>query len=391
MRRTFEQLGIHTRILGSGLLVFAGLLVDGADACATTYCVGTAAELTSALAASENGEDRDEIRIRKGQYSAPDGGWHVNVQTRGISIDGGYEGQACQQQTLDASLTVLDGHHAERLLTIMGPLSWASSAGLISVSGLTIQNGRDSTVGGIKISDWGPIYNGPILVERNIFRNNESTTLVRNNSAGGLLAVTDGENNGGLDLVVRNNLFVGNSAVSAPAAMLASNDRIHVTNNTVVDNKFTGSAGAARAVLEAWTYTGVLFANNMFWGNDISEVAGRYDVDADLKDFFEGEPYPNGPKVFSLFNNDYQLMHGDPLKEVASIHADPQFIDGGQGDFRIAATSASVDAGLDGLGFDLGLTDVVGGSRWNGSHVDIGAYESGAITDEIWADGFDLP
>jgi len=76
----------------------AALCLFAADAAAaTTFCVGTPNELTAALLAAElDTVNSDEIRVRVGHFIAPAGGWHVDVQRRGIAIEGGYTDALCQ-------------------------------------------------------------------------------------------------------------------------------------------------------------------------------------------------------------------------------------------------------------------------------------------------------
>ena len=86
---------------------------------AAVHCVGTPDDLSAALlAAQQNTTGSDEIRIRTGTYPAPSGGWTVDVQQRGIVVEGGYLDALCQTRTADASRTLLDGAGSERPLTI---------------------------------------------------------------------------------------------------------------------------------------------------------------------------------------------------------------------------------------------------------------------------------
>src|SRR5438270_633979 len=80
-------------------------------------------------------------------------GWHVDVQRRGIAVEGGYMDAACQVRSLDAASTILDGGLAARPLTIDTSFAPAQTATGIIVRGLTIENGAGDRVGGLKISD----------------------------------------------------------------------------------------------------------------------------------------------------------------------------------------------------------------------------------------------
>src|SRR4051812_27731232 len=107
-------------------------------AVATTFCVGTPGEVTAALlAAEQDTTNSDEIRIRVGHFLAPAAGWHVDVQRRGIGIEGGYTDALCQVRSPDPSLTILDGGNAVRPLTIDTTFAPQQTPTGIVVRGLT--------------------------------------------------------------------------------------------------------------------------------------------------------------------------------------------------------------------------------------------------------------
>jgi len=354
------------------------------QAFATTICVATPDELTAALATAQAEKTSShEIRIDSGHYVAPPGGWHVDVHQSGtLVITGGF--QDCQTQLLDSSLTRLDGNQIVRPLTIDTSfdqdLPFAS--GKIAVSGLTFENGSGDSVGGLKISDGGPIYNGSILVERNIFRNNVGTAYEQDNSGGALLAATDGDFTGNVFLIVRNNLFAGNRAPDGAAAMLFSNNSIDVNDNTFTGNQTTGIRPndpplAVHTAVTVFTLAQVIYANNIFWANNPENIDGSFDLRADST--------VRGDLAADLFNNDIQALHGMPGNQDGNKSVDPGFVDAAQGDFRLIANSPLVDAGKDDPdgGFAIvalqgvaTAVDLQGEERVQGLHVDIGAYES---------------
>ena len=138
-------------------------IADSALAATNVKCVGNSGDLTQALSALSNSPDNidaDEIRIRTGTYFAPAGGWAGSVTTHhDLSIRGGYVNAGCTQQTMDASMTILDGNNATGVMTINTPGLPVSN---IEVSGLTFQNGNasnavESSAGGLKIGDPNPI------------------------------------------------------------------------------------------------------------------------------------------------------------------------------------------------------------------------------------------
>jgi hypothetical protein len=365
---------------------------------ASTSCVATADELTAALAAAQADKaSSHEIRVHSGHYMAPPGGWHVDVHQAGtIAISGGFEDGSCQtqMQSPDASLTRLDGNQAVRPLTIATSFDQDTpfNGGQITVSGLTFENGSGDGVAGLKISDSGPIYIGSILVERNIFRNNVATVYQQDNSAGALLAATDGPDfSGNVFLIVRDNLFVGNSAPDGAAALLFSNNSIDVNDNTFSGNQTTGIRPnelplAVHTAVTIFTLAQVVYSNNIFWANNPENIDGSVDLRADSA--------VRADLAADLFNNDIQVLHGMAGNQDGNKSVDPGFVDAAQGDFRLVANSPLVDAGNDnpdgGLatvalqGFATAV-DLQGELRVQGLHVDIGAYES----EIVFRNGFD--
>lgn len=353
---------------GFAFLLVCIAIAEAAQAATNVACVGSADDLTralSTLSASATNTDSDEIRVRTGTYFAPAGGWSGSVTTHhGLTIRGGYTDAGCTQQTLDASSTVLDGNNASGVMTINTPLIPDSD---IEVSGLTFQHGKgssafESSAGGLKIGDPNPISGGKILVERNIFRDNSALASGSGNAVGGLLAATDGQS-----LIVRGNLFAGNSSPNAAAALLYSNNEIDASNNTFVDNTATDSAQPKRVMLDYFTFTGLKLTNNIFWGN--ATGPGAYDVDL--------SPQPFAHLVgATLTNNDIEATTGVAVAETGTLHVDPLFA--GLGNFRLGASSPLLNAGVGNPPGGLASVDLDGNPRVAGPAVDLGAYEGAA-------------
>jgi hypothetical protein len=284
-----------------------------------------------------------------------------------LTIRGGYTDVDCTQQTLNASMTVLDGNDTSGVMTINTPLIPNSD---IEVSGLTFQHGKggspfESNAGGLKIGDPGPVSGGKILIERNIFRDNSAASNGFSNAIGGLLAATDGDS-----LVVRGNLFVGNSSPNLAAALVFSNNEIDMSNNTFVDNRSTDAMLETRVVLDFFTFTGMKLSNNIFWGNSTS--AGEFDVNL------------NGQLTHAtLVNNDIETATGTAKSETGTLQVDPEFA--GNGDFRLSAFSPLIDAGVDSPAGGLVGADLDGSPRIDSAAVDLGAYESSYV----FVDGFE--
>jgi hypothetical protein len=349
------------------------LLADGAAAATHVACVGTAGELADALSnlsTSTSNTDADEIRIRAGTYVVPAGGFVGSVRDHhDLAIRGGYLDAGCVARSLDAALTILDGDHAAGVMTI-NTIAIPNSD--IEVSGLTLQNGSgsgafDSNAGGLKIGDPSPISGGKILVERNIFRNNSSVSNGFSQAVGGLIAATDGT-----PLIVRGNLFVGNSSPNAAAASFYSNNEIDVSNNTFTGNQATNTNQSPRVTIDYTTFAGLKLSNNIFWGNHTGDNV--FDVNLSA---------PQGQIGATLADNDIEATTGTAVSASGTLQVDPSFV--GNGDFRLAGVSPLINAGIDDPPGGVAEADLDGAPRLDGSAVDLGAYESSYL----FGNGFD--
>ncbi|HEX5123748.1 MAG TPA: choice-of-anchor Q domain-containing protein [Rhodanobacteraceae bacterium] len=133
--------------------------------------------------------------------------------------------------------------------------------------------------------------------------------------------------------------------------LLASSDAagtIYITNYTIADNPVLGVRG-----IGGNTY----LANTLLWNNG-----------TDLPD-----------------------LEGGATQEFGLYGVDPSFVDEANGDYRLAAGSAAIDAGTNTPPGGLRFTDLDGNPRPYNGTADIGAYEyqGGAPADRIFADGFD--
>jgi len=347
------------------LLMGCIAIVDSAQAATIVKCVGSSSDLAQALSALSNSPDNvdaDEIRIRTGTYLAPAGGWTGSVTTHhNLSIRGGYTNAGCTLQTLDASMTILDGNNDSGVMTINTPGLPVSN---VEVSGLTFQNGKggnafESNAGGLKVGDPNPISEGSILIERNIFRHNGAVSNGHSNAVGGLLAATDGQ-----PLIVRGNLFIDNSSPNNSAMDVESNGEIDVSNNTFSGNRSTDATQPTRVAVGHFTFAGIHLSNNIFWNN----TAGAGEYDLNLSGVFSGE---HGA---TLVNNDIQVTTGTAVSEAGTLHVDPSFV--GNGNFRLEASSQLINAGIGNPAGGLTGVDLDGAPRVAGPAVDLGAYES---------------
>lgn len=342
------------------------LALTAASAHAHTFCVGTAAELTSALtsAVTTYQNEDSEIDLQHGTYA---GTWSYTI-THGIAIKGGYYNffGGCQADSLpDPTLTVLDGGNSNNVLRITPQ---ASASGDVTISTLTFANGKETFNGyggGLTVMASGT-YTGSVLIERNIFRHNTNTASI--GSSAGLAVATSGI------ITVRNNLFTDNTANHA-SAMNVYNSAGHafVTNNTVAYNVLTAATVGNASVV----YGGAGSAYSVFANNIIVFVNNNVGDDIALN------------SRMTLFDNDIGASNGspDPIS-VGTINVDPKFVDGANGNFHLRSTSAAINAGDNTDNSLLGgvsAYDLDGNARSVGPAMDLGAYES----DVLFANGFD--
>ena len=369
---------LQTRFIFA-LALLALVALASIEARAATFCVDSSDDFTGALATAEdNGEDND-IRLRTGVYFAPDGGFHIDLRDgqHSLSVVGGYTDAACTERTHVTAATAFDGRGTVRPLTIDTSTSFgnADPTHRITVSGFLFTGGRDALVSALKISDSGPIYGGIIVVEDNVFVDNATEAGVLEGGPA-LLAATDGPDfAGGTGLFVRNNLFARNSGPNAPAAFVYSNNRVAVTSNTFVANAATDATLDERVVFASFTFSGIDFANNVFSDNSSDGTAATFDFHATDKT--------------DLVDNAIVAIVGTPRSETGTLDTDPHFVDGANGDYRLAPGSLLIDAGTDTPAGGAAEFDLDGGARIEGAHMDIGAFESAPSTESIFADGFD--
>lgn len=372
-----QNMKTQDSFIAPALLALAAFI--SVDAHAATFCVGSAEAFTAALATAEDNDEDNDIRIRTGVYDVPDGGFHIDLLQahHSLSVAGGFTDEACTARTHAASATVLDGRDAVRPLTIETSQSSgiADAAHSIAVSGLTFRHGSDAIVGGLKISDSGPIYGGIIVVEGNAFLDNATPTGVLEGGPA-LLAATDGPDfAGGTGLFVRNNLFARNVGPTAPAVFVYSNNRIAVSNNTFVGNVSTDTTLDERVTFASFTFSGIDFNNNVFRDNNPDGTQATFDLHA--------------TNVTDLVDNALVAIAGTPNSESGTIDADPRFVNAASGNYRLAADSPLIDAGTDTPAGGAAAFDLDGLARIQSAHIDIGAYEASLDVEQIFADGFD--
>jgi hypothetical protein len=349
------------------LSVLPLMLATVAPAHAHTFCVGTAAELTSAFASAGSTYKNEDnvIEVKHGTYA---GAWTYSVSnTHSITLSGGYYdffGGCVADSIPDPALTVLDAGDANSVLRIA---LLAGTSGGVTISTLTFAHGKETFNGyggGLTVLAGGTNTNN-VLIERNVFQHNTNTAAIGSSAA---VAVSTG----GV-MTIRNNLFTDNTANVASAMNLYNSaGHAYVTNNTVAYNVLTAApVGNASVVYDGAGAAYAVFVNNiiLFVNSDVGD-----DIALNSR--------------MTLIDNDWGASNGVPDgTSIGNVSVDPKFIDGLNGNFRLKPGSALINVGDDTTSSFLGgisAYDLDGDSRTVGPAIDFGAYES----DVLFSNGF---
>ena len=99
----------HIKAFSCLLCIFVGafILSFTSPSVAATFCVGTSAELQSALTVSGTNSQDDSIQVQQGTYY---GNFiYASTESFGVTIEGGYSDALCTVRDVDPDNTVLDG------------------------------------------------------------------------------------------------------------------------------------------------------------------------------------------------------------------------------------------------------------------------------------------
>lgn len=321
---------------------------------AAVHCVDTPATLAAALDAAEaNGED-DDVRIVAGSYDLPATLVHSTHEAFALSLSGGWNAGCTGRGT---GFTALDGGGTHRVLHVS-----SDATGDLAITDILFSGGwNDAAIAGGALAI--ETASRDVLIERNLFVGNEDT------HQGGAARIAVSTSNS--LVTVRNNVVLGNIAPEAAGLVInASLGDAYVVNNTIVANT-TSIAGALCAGLCISGGSDYTLSNNILWNNPAGDLHIGNTGDATL-----------------LHNDVGTISGGSPGPgSMGNLDVEPGFAPGLL-NLRLAADSPLVDAGLDGAPGGIGAFDAGGGARVQGTHVDIGAYET---ADSIFEDGFETP
>lgn len=356
MKAVVRCAAMYAVVLCAALMTVPGLVH------AAVFCVGNSTQLQSALSTSASNGENDTIRVKTGTYTGTGSSVAFAYSTSedfDLSILGGYVdfgAVLCGNRLPDPRLTVISGSGARQALRL-SPAS--GTDGTLRVDRLTFRDGNAlERGGGLQAGLNG--YTGRISIERVYFDHNQA-------AFGGGLSI-----GGNGTVIVRNNLFNGNTASGGAASAEVTNNSantnlvtVEIGNNTVFGGHCDGGCGTGGMVLSG-TMRGVLF-NNLFAlndGNDVQILLASTDID--------------------LIHNNINQLAGTPVLQAGNLNIiNPQFEDFLNDDFHIQESSPMRNAGDE--TYSVGVDAFDGSDRVFEGVVDIGAYEVAPL----FASGFE--
>jgi hypothetical protein len=374
---------LAARLAALGVLA---LLHATAPAQAATFCVGTVAELRSALTAAQAAGD-DEIRIRAGTYAVDATLLYNSTLPGWLVIGGGYTeggGLPCGARSLSAGATVLDGQGQRQIMILAHqPPAGTTSSMRMFIENLSFANGIGSGFqrgGGLNVFLLPSSAVNELWLENLVFRGNSG------HFAGGLEASVA---NGMIRLV--NSLFDSNSApdsvfghaaLGVNASPAAYGNAIVVANSTFTRGRCLGNTGGPRGCglsIAVGTGLNAAVANSVFHDNPISDLNAWV---------FS----PNGTERLTVRDSLLPVdISSPPLTLERPVTGDPRFVDAAAGDFNLREDSPLIDRGalpIPGAYPQFNGFDVAGGIRNRFGGIDTGALERQSL-DRVFANGFE--
>jgi hypothetical protein len=294
----------------------------------------------------------------------------------GVAIYGGFAGTETElsQRDWQANLTILDGDLGASGKVYHVVVNWFSVPGASTIlDGLVIANGNANGTG------WHACGGGMLSVGDNVNPTVRNCTFRDNGAAsyGGAFFADVGADASFMNCIFRNNtsgnlggaitlfanctgsisgcLFHDNTGAYGGAIMLdGASPTLAVANCTFADNTSTDMGGGGIAILGPAT----TIVNSIFWGN---APDGIYD-----RDTTTAVTYSN--------------VQGGIPPGTGNISTDPLFAGAATGNYRLQATSPSIDVGSNAgvpaaLAVDLDGADRILDFLGGGAIVDMGAYE----------------
>jgi hypothetical protein len=367
---------------------------------------------------------RKELWVSKGIYTE-----HIAVRPF-VDLYGGFAGVETNRTQRDwkQNATIMDGQSSGNVVQMV------FLPGVRCLDGFTIQNGQANIGGGILTRECSPFIANSIIQNNNISTNinpykgggvySEGCSLVLSNNliqgnvaaAGGgvgiyrdkgdivvgntvklncapqgdgLVLGVEGSGGGAIYVIstpatIINNVFASNVCTNKTVGRMnasAFGSAVYflpwyvpnaytsaICNNTFISNVTVGCIESGSVFLRACTNT--LFANNLFAYNS-SGIGGSIITNIQ---FLNNCLYQNIKSNYIGFS--------DQTGTNGNISVDPMFIPGTS---QLSANSPCIDAGNDSV-IAPGMLDLAGTPRFQGTHVDIGAYEYSTIPAGEWVD-----
>lgn len=364
-----------------------GLAALARPASAATFCVGTVAELRSALIAAQAGGD-DEIRIRAGTYAVDSTLVYNNTGPGWLVIGGGYMeggGLPCGARSLNAGATVLDGQGQRQIMILAHqPPAGTTASTRMYVENLTFANGVGTGFqrgGGLNAYMLPASAVNELWLENLVFRGNS------------------GYFGGGLDASVANGMLrlvnsqfdsnsapdsaFGHAALGVSSSPAAYGHAIVVANSTFTRGRCLGNTGGPRGCgLSIFTGAGLdsVVANSVFHDNSIADLTTQV-------------VSPQGSERVLVRDSLMPVDIGNlPRSIERPLTGDPRFMDIAAGDFTPREDSPLVNRGvlpIPGAYAQFNGFDVAGGLRNRFGAIDVGAIERQTLT-RVFGDGFEV-
>jgi hypothetical protein len=263
--------------------------------------------------------------------------------TGALTISGGWN-STCTQQSLDASLTILDGNGISQVLQIN------NENGSTSISRVTIQHGNYFFNVGLSVNS-STDHGGSVDLVDSIIQNNQST------GSNGGIAIYSIYNGTAVHITVANNLIINNSSVTGYSAGYISGTSVaslYVANNTVYNNTAPGNVVGGLAVGGSLPMS----EHPEIYANIFSQNSN---MDLDLT------------SASSVGFNDYGTIGGiSPSSSFNNSTAAPGFVNAAGGNFHLSQASPLIGI-IPGLGFCY-ASDLEGHTRTSTSYCEAGVY-----------------
>lgn len=341
---------------------------------ATNFCVGSGDDLYQALEEAEGNGASDVIRIRVGTmrtlWSVGGATWNLNYSpfggggVGGLSISGGWNSD-CSQQTLDPTLTVLDGQNLRPVLGIFStsPLPGRDSMQL-SVSNLTLDRGRaisSFVVAGLTVQLTDGVQGDSISVENVVVTRSSSADFPAGNAGPRVVSLVSTAGN----VRFRNSVVYNNNVSAALGGNTVSviTDQTAValiSNNSIFGNVGSSAFGGGMQVLGVAT-----LSNNVIAENSSTNSSGTMQLCI------------LSAATVTLVNNHIPALgcSGVPFSNVGTTVGAAQW--SGSGPFRVPNVGSPLrDSGTNSPTGGLATTDVRGLPRVVNVLVDRGAVEA---------------